>query len=233
MRILIVGAGYVGGAFGKAAKERGHHVIVASRTLEKIPEYLKWANEAFLWQKVVPDTIDGVLLSVAPRGQSYEEAYLENANALISAPYIVYTSSTSVYGDHQGRTVNEMTEPLPQTPNQKVLFETEKILPPYKSAIFRLGEITGPERNRPLPETVPGNGDSICNFSPISLIVEALISAFERRKIGLFNLVSNYHPIRREYYAEIAKSQGLKPPLFNSGQTSPHAGNKRVTSIYQ
>ncbi|MFN4174941.1 MAG: hypothetical protein ACK4HV_07565, partial [Parachlamydiaceae bacterium] len=125
MRILIVGSGYVGTAFGKAAKEKGHQIFVASRTSEKISEYLMWADGAFLWERKLPDAIDGVLLAVAPREKSYEETYLENAKAIKSAPYIVYTSSTSVYGDHRGKTVNELTVPRPQNPNQKILLETE------------------------------------------------------------------------------------------------------------
>lgn len=233
MRILIVGAGYVGTAFGKAAKERGHHVSVASRTPEKIPEYLKWADNAFVWEGRLPDDVEGVLLSIAPRGKSYEETYLENAKAVSNAPYIAYTSSTSVYGDHQGKEVNETTLPIPQNDNQKILLETEAALPRDRSAIFRLGEITGPERERRVPEVIPGNGDSICNFSPLSLIVGTLISAFESKRIGLFNLVSDEHPTRRQYYIKLAQSQGLDAPVFDPTFKSPHSGNKLVTSIYR
>ena len=232
MRILIVGAGYVGTAFGKAAKDRGHHITVASRTSEKIPQHLEWADDAFLWDRILPENIEGILLTVAPRDQSYEETYLDNAKAVANAPYIVYTSSTSVYGDHQGKIVNEKTSPSPQNANQQILLETEAILPPNKSAIFRLGEITGPGKERRLPEIVSGNGDSICNFSPLSLIIEALINAFESKKIGLFNLVSDDHPSRKQYYLKLAQSQGLKAPLFDPTLKSAHSGNKLVTSIY-
>lgn len=233
MRILIVGAGYVGSAFGKAAKERGHHITIASRTFDKIPEFLRWADDAFIWDKRIPDDIEGVLFSVAPRGASYADTYLENAKALSNAPYIVYTSSTSVYGDHGGKEVNEKTIPAPQNENQKILLETEQTLPENRSCIFRLGEITGPEKKRPIPEVIPGTGESICNFSPISLITAALLNAFETRKIGLYNLVSDEHPSRKDYYIKLAQSQGLNPPVFDATVKSQHSGNKLVTSIYR
>jgi nucleoside-diphosphate-sugar epimerase len=232
MKLLIVGAGFVGERVGKAAKENGFQVQVASRTHEKMEHYLSWADDVFVWNYKLPSNIDAVLLSVAPReGANYRDTYLKNAQAVKEAPYIVYTSSTSVYGDYQGQTVNELTPPLPQNENQRVLLETEGVFDPRRTCIFRLGEITG--KTTKLPAVYPGTGENYCNFSPIDLIVDQTLKALENKITGLFNLVSKDHPTRKEYILNLAHKLSLPPPIFNPNLSSSHTGNKLVTTLYK
>lgn len=231
---MIVGAGYVGSAFGKRMKEKGHHITVASRTVDKIPSY-SWADKVILWEKKIPENIDSVLLAAAPRNHDYRSTYLDNALVLSHAPHIVYTSSTSVYGEHHGKRVDEDSLLNPMNENNEILIETEEALPKEKSCIFRLGEIVGPGRD-PADRLFegarfPGTGESFCNFSPLTLILEKLEWATVNKKTGLYNLVSPEHPTRKEFFDKIAKEKGITytwDPLIQS----PHRGNKIVTSKY-
>ena len=99
----------MGSSFGQRIKARGHSVRVLCRTPESLNKF-PWADETALWEKILPADTDVILMSVAPRdGANYSETYLANAKAIQSAPYILYTSSTAVYGDYQGQLVDEDT----------------------------------------------------------------------------------------------------------------------------
>jgi nucleoside-diphosphate-sugar epimerase len=63
---------------------------------------------------------------------------------------LVYTSSTGVYGDHDGDWVDETTPPEPTTPKTRVLAEAEDVAlsAPFPSTIARFAGLYGPDRYR-------------------------------------------------------------------------------------
>jgi nucleoside-diphosphate-sugar epimerase len=77
---------------------------------------------------------------------------VETFGARASPPErLVYTSSTGVYGDHDGGWVDESTTPDPATDRQRVLLEAERIAldaDPMDGTVVRFGGLYGPDRYR-------------------------------------------------------------------------------------
>lgn len=250
MNILIIGLGYVGKAFALRLKKQGHHVTGTTRHPDKAAHLQPYVDQVLIWNDKTPKTfLDGfdvVLLSAAPDSTSnYEETYLKNAEKIAQAAafssttqQILYTSSTSIYGDCNGAQVTEETSPAPKNRQGEILLATETALlqSSVPCCILRLGEIIGPgrelsERLAKMQGTpLPGTGENRVNLSPLEDIVNALLFAMENRLSGIYNVVADFHPTRKELYLEIAKKKGLKDPVWDPALPSLHGGNRIVSS---
>lgn len=255
MKVLIFGCGYVGKAIASSLLADNFFVGVTTRNSHKIKELSNYSNEVHFLKS--PSDIlefileyDIVIFSVAAdTSNDYEEAYLKNAELILQAltassdkKHVIYTSSTSVYGDHFGNWVDEQSELKGNSPEATILIQTEKKLLEINSlskssvCIYRLGEITGPEkevkervkRNQGL--TLPGDGSNYTNFSPISDIVNGIKIAIKLRLSGIFNLCSSLHVSRKELYDQICIENNLKMIKWDANKKSIHFGNKRVSS---
>lgn len=248
MRILVIGCGYVGKAAARVWKSQDHTLTLTTRSHQRIPELAPFADRVLVIQpcqfKEVLKEQEVVLLSVAPDSSAEDKAtYLGSAEALLcdldpTTKQILYTSSTSVYGEHGGAVVDESTLLKPSTPREQILAATEKKLQESscKVCILRLGEIVGPGRmavdrlralnGRPLA----GTGASITNLSPIEEIVRALTLAVQYQWEGIYNVCSDLHIPRRDYYDDICKEAGIQPVIWDPSLVSPHAGNKTVSN---
>jgi len=240
MKICIIGCGYVGSALACHWRDLGHTVTATTRVPERIPELLPIAHRVILLENgnLAPaiEGQDAILLAVAPkRDGSYRETYLETAQRLMhhNPPYLLYTSSTSVYGDHRGATVDEETIPSPSHTNSSILLETEKTLSP--ACIVRLGEVVGPNRwisNKIIRMTapLPGSGHSPVNLSALPDIVRGLDFLLTHRCQGIFNLCHDLHIPRRQLYEQVCQRHSLTPPVWDASQKGSHAGDKIVSS---
>jgi nucleoside-diphosphate-sugar epimerase len=250
-KIAIIGSGYVGRAAAKALRGRGHFVTLTTRSPDRAKQISEEADRVVLIQSgQFAEALQGqqiILLTVAPDSpasdQAYEETYLGCAKALLSdldpnCEQILYTSSSSVYGEQGGALVDESTPLKPETFREKILIETEKLIQtaPCKFCIVRLGEIIGPgrmilDRLKALNgRSLAGTGANICNLSPIEEIVTALVTAIEHCWKGIYNVCSDQHLPRRELYDQLCKEAGLPPPRWDASRSTPHAGNKTVSS---
>jgi len=239
MKIAIVGCGYVGSAMARHWKTAGHEITVTTRYASRIPELESFSNHVvvlgsfnFLTEQ------DVVLIAVAPdRGGNYGETYLGTVKKVlpfVQGKHVIYISSTSIYGDHQGDWVDETNEPSPLNENTKILWQTEEVLP-TQSCIFRLGEIVGPEREiierlKKNSGPFPGTGNQYTNLSPLHLIVQGLDCALKNRLSGVYNLCTDDHPTRRELYDTLCDQHGLPRVEWDPSQVRMHGGNKRIVS---
>jgi len=119
-KIAILGSGYVGKAAASFWKYNGQWVSVSTRKPERIPELMETANAVFILTedrlKSLKSLLNGqdvLLICVAPDPtDSYRDTYLHTAlqvtEVLRDNPevkQIIYVSSTSVYGNHNGSLV--------------------------------------------------------------------------------------------------------------------------------
>lgn len=236
MKSLIVGCGYI----GEAVARLWDRPDVTFTSLKKAP----FANRVIV---INPQTLpllaeitphyDLILLCVAAK--EYRETYLLTAQTLKSAlsphTHLIYTSSTSVYGDHQGKWVTEDSSAKIDSDPSAILYETEQtILSTANSCVLRLGQIVGEGRSitgylaKRLGQPLTGAGDSYVNISLQKTIVRAIDFVKKRQMTGLFNLCEDFHPYRRELYDAICKREGW--PLFAWLPPSFQRGNKRVCS---
>jgi nucleoside-diphosphate-sugar epimerase len=182
MRVLIIGAGYIGLPLGAELARRGHDVFGLRRNQATAGE-LKAAGIKPLFADItaatelapLPREFDWIVNCAASGGggaEDYRRIYVRGMRNLIewllpaggsgSAPRFVYTSSTSVYGQNDGSAVDEKspTEPLAET--ARVLLEAEKTLLAagrernFAAMILRVAGIYGPERGYWLRQFLKG-----------------------------------------------------------------------------
>lgn len=240
MKIAIIGCGYIGSAVATKWENKGHEVTRCSRSL-KDGYFLLTENRVQDFTQLI-DTNDVIVLTMAAgKSGSYKETYLDNALALKQAgipKQILYTSSTSIYGDHGGDPVDESTVPNPSSESGKILLRTEEVLLsiPSQVCIFRLGEIYGPRRTtadrlkRMAGRELPGDGTSLINRIHQKDVICALSFALNEPLAGIYNLCHDEHLPRKEFYNKLCKENGLPDMKWNPEQKSPHAGNKRVSN---
>lgn len=251
MRALILGTGYLGSHVAHHLKKLGYHVTGTTRSSEKAAHVLKSCDDYLLWnQDTPPHFLNGyelLIFSAAPdQNAQYEETYLQNslriktaAEASPTLKLIIYTGSTSVYGDHNGELVTEETPLKPMNDSARILCDTEEVLRSIQNAnvcIFRLGELIGPGRSlverldKMRGRSFPGSGDGTTNFSPLEDVIAAISFAIDHGLNGTFNIVNDEHVKRKDLYLKIANQQGWPAPSWDSTRASHHGGNRLVSN---
>jgi len=164
--------------------------------------------------------------------------------------WVGYLSSTSVYGDHLGKWVNEQTTPNPKTIRGKIRKKIEDSY--YKLFrennfpvhIFRLPGIYGPQRSA-VEKLLNGNNRVIKKpnqfFSRIYVedISSAIIKSMENPTPGEIFNISDNHPCSSEevtiYAAKLLKIKNLtfidiNSPKINKITKDFYRDNKRVSN---
>lgn len=170
MRVLIAGCGYVGTALATRIEEGGGTAWGLRRDPSRLPEGIRGVAADLLDPELgahIP-TVDAVVYAASPDGSSdeaYERAYVSGLRNLLRVlreqappPRVVLVSSTSVYGDHAGREVDEDTPASPEGFRGRLVAEGEEILGRTwpDSVVLRLGGIYGPGRTRLLDRVRAG-----------------------------------------------------------------------------
>ena len=254
MKAAIIGCGYVGTAVAKLWQEKGFDLLVTTTRQSRIEALSQLADQV----RVVTGTnatqlkdalVDRevVLLCVgSKKGASYRDTYLETARTLTKVlsgtdvKQIIYTSTCSVYGEHQGAWVTELMPPAPITENGKIIEATEQTLlsattPQRKVCILRLGGIYGPGRtlekiySRAAGKTRPGKGEEGTNWVHLDDIVGGIDWTRQQQLSGLYNLVQDDVPTIRKLINEVCDLNQLSPVIWDETQPSTRK-NVRVSN---
>jgi nucleoside-diphosphate-sugar epimerase len=170
MKVGVLGCGYVG--LELARQLQGDHAVVGVRRSEAglaaVEETGAEAVQADVTDAealdAVPD-VDALVFAASSGGRGAEAArrvYVEGLRTAIesfgarddSPDRLVYTSSTGVYGDHDGDWVDEATPLEPTTEKTTVLAEAERIArevaPEHgiDGSVARFAGLYGPDRYR-------------------------------------------------------------------------------------
>ncbi|WEL16597.1 Nucleoside-diphosphate-sugar epimerase [Halorhabdus sp. SVX81] len=169
-RVAILGCGYVGCELARQLGEAGHHVVGVRRSdagLAAVEEAGAEPVRADVTDagslESVPDA-EWVVFAASAGGRDADaarETYVEGLRTAIdhfagrdNAPdRFVYTSSTGVYGDHDGEWVDEETPLDPGDERTEILAEAERLArerPPagIDGTVARFGGLYGPDRYR-------------------------------------------------------------------------------------
>ncbi|MCH8252580.1 MAG: NAD-dependent epimerase/dehydratase family protein [Planctomycetes bacterium] len=241
--IAIVGCGYVGSAFARAAAAVGHDVAGTTTTPERRPELEGYGMAPVVLQVSDRDALraflqgrDIVYLCVAAgrnRGD-YRSVYVDGAANVLEAASaagvsrIVYTSSTSVYGKTDGSLVTEESPIAPARENARLLVEAERILLDggqrngMAVTILRLAAIYGPGRDptnwmRRSAGTQRHDGDALLNFVHVDDIATAMMRVLETGCRGVFNVCEDRPIRRRTLYDRLAQTTGCTPVTWVRG----------------
>ena len=229
-KIAIIGCGWLGLRLAKNLIENNYKVI-GTKTTEKGVDILnKLKIKGIIFkidsEKISGETnflknIDQLIISISPSIKGYKTTIgtlykLINANKNIKK--VIFLSSISVYGKN-GNEIFESNSPNPETKIAKLLLYAEKKFLNLNSSvsIIRLGGLIGFERH-PIFSLINkkiNNPKGFINFIHVNDAITLIKYLIKSSKLnGIINCVSPFHPNRKKYYTDIAKSLSLKKPVF-------------------
>lgn len=249
MRVLIIGAGYIGLPLGAELARRGHDVSGVRRSQSAGGE-LDSAGIKGLFADItkpeellkLPNDFDWVVICVATGGgdaEEYRRVYLQgmrNVNEWLypvhetrrrdaGAPRVLYTSSTSVYGQNDGSVVDEQSPTDPATETARVLLETEKLLLAasgegnFPAMVLRVAGIYGPERGYWFKQflkgeaRIEGKGERILNMIHRDDVIGSIIAALENGQAeNIYNAVDDEPVSQFDFFSWLAANLGRPMP---------------------
>lgn len=249
-RLVVFGCGYVGGEVARQAVARGMRVTALTRNAAKAASLQAAGIETVVADLAGPDwqakvgNADFVLNAVSSGGgglDGYRRSYLEGMASVVAWAQagralgpIVYTSSTSVYPQDGGASVDETAAVTPRDDRAAVLIETERrLLDGWPSArVLRLAGIYGPARVNLVEQVrmgeVSGRPEPHLNLVHRDDIAAAVWAAWTAPAGGdrVFNVVDDAPTPKGEVVAWLAEKLGVPPPRFTG---APAAGRRTVT----
>jgi nucleoside-diphosphate-sugar epimerase len=242
---LIFGCGYLGGRVARLWLQAGHEVFVVTRSSDRARAMTADGCRAIVADVLQPPTLanlpaaDTVLYAVGydrGAGASMHDVYVAGLRAVLGAlpsasGKLIYISSTGVYGQSHGETVDEDSRCEPTREGGCACLAAEAVLAGdrlgQRAIVLRMAGLYGPGRipiaaeirgGRPL--AVPASG--YLNLIHVDDAAAVVLAAEERARPPRTFLVSDGEPVeRREYYAELARLLGIEAPKF----VSPTADN--------
>lgn len=232
-KVLIWGIGWLGLPLARNIQSIGYQICCITRNIEKKESLIGSSLEALTIDDLLasPNYLsdcDVFILTVPP---SEDSNFLEQLSLVLKylpdKTQVVYTSSTGIYKNSNGFVdENSMTD------SSSSIFSIEELLQNNRKqnlVILRLGGLIGPERH-PIhflaKKSVNENPNQAVNLIQQSDVIEIVMLFIESKKSGIFNLCSNEHPSRKDYYSHSAKVWGYKPLVFSEG-------NKDIGKIVQ
>ncbi len=255
-RLVIFGCGYVGSALAQAAVAAGAQVEALTSNPEKAT-VLRAGGLAKVviadlsttgWHEQIAGGADYVVNCVSSGGPgTYRQSYVAGMQSVLSwaangaAPIdtFVYTSSTAVYPQGDGATVDESAPANGATPNGAIIRESEILLQQAPAAavrrpfILRLAGIYGPGRHHLLDQLragsvqLGGSGDHRLNLVHRDDIVAAILACLVAPGTmdgGIFNVTDSAPALRAEVVAWLAQRLGRPVPGFDGSTTARRGG---------
>lgn len=245
-KVAIVGLGWLGMPLAMSLSARGWQVTGSKTTLDGVEAARMSGIDSYQLQltpELICDSddldalldVDALVMTLpARRTGEGDDFYLQAVQEIVdsalahSITRIIFTSSTSVYGEREG-TVKETSSLEPVTASGRVLKELETWLhdlPGTSVDILRLAGLVGPERHpgRFLAgKTDVANGDHGVNLVHLEDVISAITLLLQAPKGGhIYNLCAPGHPSRSEFYSLMARQMNLEAPKFRAEAQKGH-----------
>ena len=259
--LFCLGMGYTARRLAQRLQAEGWRVTGSCRTRDKAQSLRREGFTPLLFDSDRPiETLSAhlsgvthILTSVPPEEAGCPIAGLYGGEIAQHARGIVwvgYLSSTGIYGDRAGKTVDEDTPPAPTTHRGRYRLKAERQwLGLYRSCrlavhIFRLAGLYGPGRNA-LEQVRAGRARRIVKpgqvFNRIHIddVVGILKSSIDQPKpVATYNLCDDEPCPPQDVIAHASRLLGRDPPpdiAFDTALLSPmaasfYAENKRVAN---
>jgi nucleoside-diphosphate-sugar epimerase len=236
--VSIVGCGYTGVRLAARCKESGASVRGSAASAESVSRILSAGAEGVrldLDASIDPiEASDQLIFYMVPPVKAIDDARLHRfLAALAGRPRrLVYISTTGVYGDQGGATVDEDTLPAPMTERATRRLAAEGTLrawadPRHVSwCVLRVPGIYGPQRlplerlRRGAPaivaqEATPGNRIHVDDL--VSACLAAGVAAIADRRI--YNVTDGSEDSLTQFLQRVARIAQLpQPPLITRAQ---------------
>ncbi|MCE0846457.1 SDR family oxidoreductase [Buttiauxella sp. A2-C1_F] len=245
-KVAIVGLGWLGMPLALSLSARGWQVTGSKTTLDGVEAARMCGIDGYQLQ-LTPELVcdsddldalldaDALVITLpARRTGDGDDFYLQAVQEIVDSalahniPRIIFTSSTSVYGETEG-SVKETSPLEPVTASGLVLKELETWLhdlPGTSVDILRLAGLVGPERHpgRFLAgKTNVANGAHGVNLVHLEDVISAITLLLQAPKGGhIYNLCAPAHPTRAEFYSLMARQMNLDAPVFRTETQNGH-----------
>ncbi len=237
-RVLVVGHGYLGASLAGELHRVGWSVVAVHRGPS--PPSSPAAYPLLSADVAERDSLLGIARRAAPevivhcasssRGgaESYRAVFVEgirNLRSVFPGVPVLFTSSTSVYGQTDGSVVGEHSETSPDRETGRLLLEAESLARESGGTALRLAGIYGPGRSVHLRRLFDGSArieevepsrflNQIHRDDAVGAIRHLLECEPATRRGGLFNVVDDRPLTQRECYEALSARFGLPlPPL--------------------
>lgn len=253
-RLVVFGCGYIGGEVARQAVTRGMRVTGLTRNSAKAAVWRRAGIEMVVadlasrdWHEDVAGGADFVLNCVSSGGggiAGYRHSYVEGMESVLrwgrergAVGTLVYTSSTSVYPQGGGASIDE-SAPTGGGERADVLAEAEARLVQNSGAcrrwfVLRLAGIYGPGRHHLLDQVrsgeVGGRGEHRLNLAHRDDIVAAIWTCFAAPAAAAnatFNVADDRAAPKAEVVGWLASRLGAPAPHF-TGALLP--GRRAIT----
>lgn len=235
-RISVIGLGWLGLPLALELKKKGHLVNGTYSNPQKkerclelpIPtERICFTKNGIEgnWEKILEQS-DILMINIPPKRNSngvidYVEYIQHIVKQTPAYKSIIFVSSTSVYGQIDSK-ITEEIQPQPSTLSGQALLSSEQALKHHfhkNITILRCSGLIGPKRH-------PGrflagkkdiaNAQGLVNILHQKDCIEIITKVIEQSLFGYtFNLCSDEHPTRQEFYTKATRLLQLELPVFN------------------
>ncbi len=258
MHVLVAGCGWLGTALARALVAEGHRVTGIRRDPVRAGELAALGVEPLALDLAsvgaasrVP-RVDAIVACQAARGDTadaYRRAYVDANRALVEAAArdgaraLVYTGSTGVFGQADGRDVDEDSAVAPASPSARVLVEAESLLRDaaardVPARILRLSGLYGPGRTGVVDRVRAGamalgpGDDAWTNWCHLDDAIGFVRAVLERGRDGATYHASDAEPLRRRDVVRwIAARLGIEPSVAEGPSSAGRLANRRVLSV--
>ncbi len=225
MRLLLVGHGYLGQAVTRLFRENGWETQAVS---------LSGGNDSIACcvsdhdaVKQLPDADFVIHCASSGRGstdRTYQRVYVDGCRNLVhrypGVP-ILFTSSTSVYGQTHGEIVTETCPADPDRERGQLLLNAEHSILEAGGTVARLSGIYGPERSALLKNFLAGksqideDGKRYLNHIHRDDAARAIYHIAEKNLTGLYNVTDSFPLHQIDCYKDLCRM--FHKPLPPSG----------------
>lgn len=159
MKLLLVGAGYLGQAVSAVFREAGWEVAAASLHGGDSTLACDVGDTESVAALPQADAIVHCAASGRGGAEAYRHVYVEGCRNLATrfpGTPLLFTSSTSVYAQTDGSTVDEESPAVPDRETGRLLLEAEAVTLAAGGTVARLAGIYGPHRSVILTKFLAG-----------------------------------------------------------------------------
>lgn len=274
MRRLIFGCGYLGFRVAMRWRDRGDTVFALTRSSERAAQLNDAGILPLIGDVTQPEAFpafpqcDTVLHAVGFDRQAAptkSEVYVDGLRNVLDAVsgrcgHFLHVSSTSVYAQHDGETVDEDSPCQPVSEGGQICLKAEALIhaavrqgQPGRATILRLSGIYGPQRLLARLDAIrqnkllPGNPEAWLNLIHVDDTATAVMTAADSPPSRSLNvgvstfLITDDRPVqRREYYERLAAQVGARSVRFDPSIDARHShgsgkrcSNRRMHQLLQ
>jgi nucleoside-diphosphate-sugar epimerase len=249
---LVVGCGYLGERVARRWLAAGDRVVAVTRRPGRAAELAALGLEPLVADVTSRDfPAAGTLPEAATvfwavgfdraAGTTHRDVHVHGLgrllDALPGAPRVILSSSTGVWGDEDGRVVDESTPAHPTREAGRVLLEAEAMLrshPTGPGVALRFAGLYGPGRLPRIADLRAGlpiaaDPDSWLNLIHVDDAAEIVRVVAAAPHPQPLYVVSDGQPVRRrDWYGRLAAVSGSPPPAWDPTAPRVRGADKRV-----